>query len=752
MSKINNEKLSKWTAVLLAVLLIVYYVNTLVSTKRISDQVEMIGKHPYPISIEVGYVTTYATQLDSLAERLTYIRTPEMLENTRQDYDKIDKEIAGSLDFIVDRYISYPEDALSLRQDYYDLREAQDKFLTLCEDPAFDNEAAQNFYHTEIEPRIERMNSLADSMRLGSEAKFAVFADLAYESRVSTIVFSTVLLFAVLAALGIFLYILRKKHRQEERMQYTLREALESAQNANMAKSQFLFNMSHDIRTPMNAVIGMTAIATIHADDPVKVRDCLSKITASSKHLLSLINDVLDMSKIESGKLSLNEEDFILPEFIRDFLTIVEPQVKAKQLQFDISACGVEHERVTGDTLRINQALLNIVGNAVKFTPPGGRVEVRVCELPPRYKGYGTYQFTISDTGIGMPKEFMSKIFEPFERANTSTNSRIEGTGLGLAITKNIIDMMNGQISVSSEEGQGTSFQVTLHLKLQPEEEKQYDFSALRELRSLVVDDDQDVCECAARMLREIGMRSEWVLTGMEAVGKVTEAHSVNQDYHSVIIDWKMPDMDGLETTRRIRGEVGDDIPIIVITAYDWTEIEEEARQAGVNAFLPKPLFRSSLYQVMYDLVSGRKPMREEPRPKASAAIGFDGCVLLVEDNEINMEIVQEYLLYSGCSVEKAWDGLEALRMFESAAAGYYGLILMDIQMPNMDGYEATRQMRIVEQEEGRGHTPIVAMSANAFEDDIKRAYNSGMDGYITKPMELEDLRSVLRTYLVSRR
>ena len=652
----------------------------------------MIGEHPYPIAIELGDVTTCVARLDGLAERLTYIRTPDVLEKVRKDYESIDESCSKSIQFIVERYIYRPEDATALQQSYSELWEALDRLLGLCESPDFSDRQSRDYYDLEIVPKIAEMNRLAASMVEGSQIKFAEFEDLARKTRVSTIVLSTVLLVSVFTALAIYLSILKKKRDQEELMQRNLRVALESEQSANEAKSQFLFNMSHDIRTPMNAVIGMTAIATIHADDPVRVRDCLSKISAASRHLLSLINDVLDMSKIESGKIALNDEGFVLPEFLHDFLTIVEPQAKAKQLDFEVSATGIEHEHVVGDTLRIRQALLNITGNAVKFTPPGGRVEIKIRELPPQHRGYGTYQFTVSDTGIGMPEEFLDKLFEPFERVRSSTNSKIEGTGLGMAITKSIVDMMNGQISVESQVGKGTSFQVILHLRLQSVEEERFDCSALQELRVLVVDDDLDVCENTVGMLEEIGMCSEWVLTGAQAVHKAIVAHRENRDYHCVILDWKMPGMDGLETTRRIRHEVGAEVPIIILTAYDWTDIEKEAVESGVNAFLPKPLFKSSLYQVMREVVGGAPSAPDKHLAKKPAEDLFDTRVLLVEDNMINMEIAQELIRHCGCRVETAWDGVEALHKIRTAKDGYYGLIFMDVQMPNMDGYEATRQ------------------------------------------------------------
>lgn len=726
-------------------LLIVYYIITLVNVNKIAEQVEMIGDHPYPVAIAAGEVETGLTQLRSLPERLSYSRTPAMIENIRSHYDNIDKSIVRNLEFIVESYMYSPEDAPVLQQLYYELRDEQERFLTLCSTTECTNEDVEGFFTENLEPKLDEMNRLTSSMIMGSKITFNEFEKLTRHSRVSTIILSTLLTFAVITALWIYLYLLKEKSRHEEEMRNVLKDALELAQNANSAKSQFLFNMSHDIRTPMNAIIGMTAIATMHINEPAKIKDCLGKISASSKHLLGLINDVLDMSKIESGKIALNEEEFILSDLIHSFITIIQPQIKVKRLEFDISINNLEHEKVIGDTLRINQVLLNILGNAIKFTPAEGMINLKICELPPQYNGYGTYQFIIKDTGIGMPEEFLDKIFEPFERVQTSTNSKIEGTGLGMAITKNIIDMMNGQIKVQSKLGEGSKFTVTLSLKLQETDAEVFDFSAFKALRTLVVDDDRDVCENTSKMLEEIGMDSEWVLSGAEAVEKTILAHQTNLDYHSVIIDWKMPEMDGLETTRRIRKLVGDEVPIIILTAYDWTDIEDEAKEAGVNAFLAKPLFKSRLYHVMHNIVLGEQNCKADTDKKEISENVLDVRIMLVEDNIMNMEIASEFIKYCGGKVEQAWNGEEAVQMVKNMPDGYYKLIFMDIQMPIMNGYEATKEIRDFEQSQGRTHTPIIAMSANAFVEDVDKAYASGMDKYITKPIGIEEIRNVLK-------
>lgn len=745
--KQSGKKLSGWTAILLVALLIIYYVITLLNTNKITEQVKLIQKHPYSVMVTLNGVTSDVVRMRTLSERLAYVRTENVIENVQSHYDSIDDSLTKDLDYIKEIYIYRPDDAAELQETYYQLRDNQEKLLEFCRNKNTTREGVEEYIEKNLKPLLDQMEELTDSIVIGSRNKIEQFDQLASNTRISTIVLSTVLTLAVIISLGIYLYIIKCKNEKEEEMRDALQIALESAQNANAAKSQFLFNMSHDIRTPMNAIIGMTAIAGMHIDEPQKVKDCLNKISVSSRHLLGLINDVLDMSKIENGKIALNNEEFSLSEFIHSFVMIIQEQMKQKQLEFDVSIDGLEHEKVIGDSLRMNQVLLNILGNAIKFTPEHGEIKLKIRELPSHYHGYGSYEFVVKDTGIGMSEEFMERIFEPFERAATSTNSKTEGTGLGMAITKNIIDMANGEITVKSELGKGTEFTVKLHLKLQKTEEEVFDFGLLQDLRTLVVDDDRVVCENTARMLQEIGMKSEWVLTGAEAVQKTAALYQVNQYYHSIIIDWRMPEMDGLETARRIRKIAGDEIPIIILTAYDWTDIEDEAREAGVNAFLAKPLFKSRLYHVMHEVVFGKSHSMEKKSQEEQGQL-LKGRVLVVEDNDLNMEIAQEFIEYSGVFVEKAWNGMEAVQKMEEVEDGYYDLVFMDIQMPHMGGYEATRQIRRMEKLKNRSHTPIAAMSANAFVEDRQQAYNCGMDAYLTKPFNREDIINIMKRYM----
>ncbi len=535
----------------------------------------------------------------------------------------------------------------------------------------------------------------------------------------------------------------KKMEEQLERQKIDLEDALVAAQHANRAKTTFLNNMSHDIRTPMNAIIGFTSLAASHIDDREKVQDYLAKITVSSNHLLSLINDVLDMSRIESGKVKIEEKEVSLPEIMHDLKTIVQADVTSKQLEFYIDTADVVNEHVMCDKLRLNQILLNLLSNAMKFTRPGGLVGVRILQKGNASEGWASYEFEVKDTGIGMSKEFLEHVFEPFERERTSTVSGIQGTGLGMAITKNIVDMMNGTISVESEEGKGTTFTVALQFRTCEGSVRQDVIPELRGLRALVVDDDFNTCSSVTKMLTVIGMRSDWTTTGKEAVLRVQLAVEQSDDYAVYIIDWLMPDMNGVEVVRRIRGIIGEEKPIIILTAYDWSDIEKEAREAGVTAFCSKPIFLSELREVLETpfMVQNADDVTVEP-------LSFEGRkILLVEDNELNQEIAVEILKETGFCIDVADDGEVAVEKMKEASPGQYDLILMDIQMPKMNGYEATRQIRAMKRPE-IANIPIIAMTANAFEEDKKEALAAGMNGHIAKPIDISVLLEVLSEIL----
>ena len=525
-----------------------------------------------------------------------------------------------------------------------------------------------------------------------------------------------------------------------------LSDAVAAAETANRAKSTFLSNMSHDIRTPMNAIIGFTTLALSNIDDKDRVKDYLAKTLASSNHLLSLINDVLDMSRIESGKIHLEEVEVNLSDVLHDLKTIVSGQIYAKQLELYMDAMDVTDEDVYCDKTRLNQILLNLLSNAIKFTPAGGTVSVRVRQLAGQARGCGQYEFRIKDNGIGMSPEFAKKIFEPFERERTSTVSRIQGTGLGMAITKNIVDMMGGTIEVQTAQGKGSEFIVRVPLRVQAEHRPVEKITELEGLKALVVDDDFNTCDSVTKMLVKVGMRAEWTLSGKEAVLRARQSIEMSDVYHAYIIDWRLPDMNGIEVTRQIRS-LHDDTPIIILTAYDWSDIEVEAKAAGVTAFCSKPMFLSDLRETLMSALGQKQTdAAQELLPQKDA--DFKGRqILLVEDNELNREIAQEILREYGFRVDTADNGAVAVEKVSTAAPGSYDLVLMDVQMPVMDGYTATRQIRALENPALAG-VPILAMTANAFDEDRRRAMESGMNGFLSKPIVIGDLVQELHKIL----
>ena len=538
----------------------------------------------------------------------------------------------------------------------------------------------------------------------------------------------------------------RKAASDTQELNAKLQVAVEKAESANRAKSTFLSNMSHDIRTPMNAIIGFTTLALSNIDDTDRVKDYLGKTLASSNHLLSLINDVLDMSRIESGKNHLEEVEVNLSDVLHDLKTIVSGQIYAKQLELYMDAMDVTDEDVYCDKTRLNQILLNLLSNAIKFTPAGGTVSVRVRQLAGKVRGCGQYEFRIKDNGIGMSQEFAQKIFEPFERERTSTVSRIQGTGLGMAITKNIVDMMGGTIEVQTAQGKGTEFTVCVPMRAQTEQRPVEKITELEGLKALVVDDDFNTCDSVTKMLVKVGMRAEWTLSGKEAVLRARQSIEMSDAYHAYIIDWRLPDMNGIEVTRQIRS-LHDDTPIIILTAYDGSDIEMEAKAAGVTAFCSKPMFMSDLRETLMSAL-GQKPADAVQRLLPEKNADFKGKhILLVEDNELNREIAQEILQEYGFLVDTAENGAVAVEKVSTAAPGSYDLVLMDVQMPIMDGYTATRKIRALD-DPARAKLPILAMTANAFDEDRRNALESGMNGFLSKPIVIGDLVQELHKIL----
>ncbi len=539
--------------------------------------------------------------------------------------------------------------------------------------------------------------------------------------------------------LFVLLNVFAKYYRMTRRQIHELDEARKEAVLATQAKSEFLSNMSHDIRTPMNAIVGMTAIAVDNLDNKEQVRHCLKKITLSSRHLLGLINDVLDMSKIESGKLTLSMDLVSLREVIDSIVGIVQPQVRAKKQSFDVFIDDISTENVCCDSVRLNQVLLNFLSNAIKFTPEGGKIELSLYEEPSeRGEEYIRVHILVKDTGIGMSKEFLDKIYESYAREDSKRVRKTEGAGLGMAITKYIVDAMGGTIQVESEQGKGTEFHVILDLeKAEVREEEMI----LPEWNMLVVDDDEQLCESAVASLKSIGVKAEWTLDGESAVKMALNRHQKGDSYQIILLDWKLPDMDGIETARRLREELGNDIPILLISAYDWSGIQEAATAAGINGFISKPLFKSTLF---YELQKYADGIEENERPEEkNTELDLSGMrVLMAEDNDLNWEIANALLSQLGLTLDWAENGQICVDMFSKSEVGYYDAVLMDIRMPVMTGYEATKAIRGMDRPDAK--LPIIAMTADAFAEDVRKCLNCGMDAHVAKPIDIHAVARLL--------
>ena len=553
----------------------------------------------------------------------------------------------------------------------------------------------------------------------------------------------TAILMMCFVILGGIVIIFILYYRLSKQQLLELENARREAVKANKAKSEFLSSMSHDIRTPMNGIVGMTAIAMANIDNPERVKDCLGKITLSSRHLLGLINDVLDMSKIESGKLTLNMNQISLRETMDSIVNIVQPQVKERQQHFDIFIQEIITEEVHCDSVRLNQILINLLSNALKFTPEGGRINIYLQQEPsPAGDSYVRCHFRVKDNGIGMTEEFQSKIFDTFTREEKAQIDKIEGTGLGMAITKAIVEAMKGSIEVQSEPGKGTEFHITLDLEKADTKEEDM---KLPPWRMLVVDNNEELCESAVCSLKEIGIDAQWVANGKTAVEMAKKYHEEQNPFEIVLLDWKMPDMDGLHTAREMRKHLGEEVPILIISAYDWSEIEEEAAEAGVQGFIAKPLFKSNLFLGLkrYMLDESEKEEKEESDFHNSFA---GKKILLAEDNDLNWEIAEDLLSEAGFELERAENGKICVEKFEQSVQGYYDVVLMDIRMPIMNGYDAARAIRTSGRPDAK--LPIIAMTADAFSDDIQRCLDCGMNEHVAKPIDVNRLTQLLKKYL----
>ncbi len=526
---------------------------------------------------------------------------------------------------------------------------------------------------------------------------------------------------------------------QEEKVRQ-MKDALASAESANRAKSMFLSNMSHDIRTPMNAIIGFSALLMRDADNPVKVREYTRKVTASSHHLLSLINDVLDISKIESGKMVLNISEFELADTVSAVDTVIRPQTNARKQTFDVYVSGLQHEQLIGDETRINQMLINLLSNAVKYTQEGGHIELRVTGEEQASRHFQRLSIVVKDNGYGMTPEYCEKIFDAFTRADNSTTRKVQGTGLGMAITKNIVEMMDGSIQVESEVGKGSAFTVRLDLRIPDESADTKFWENYGISRILVVDDELEVCENIINLMADTGVHIDYTLQGAQAVEMVLQAKAEQRHYDVILVDWKMPEMDGLETTQKIRAIVPQDVPILVLTAYEWTEIEQPAAKAGISAFLPKPFFVANFRERLMQLQADRRKGQDvEQDENVLAGRHF----LVAEDVELNAEILNEILAMQEVTCKVVENGQQAVEEFVRARPGLYDAILMDVQMPVMNGYDATRQIRLLRRPDA-ALIPIIAMTANAFTEDVKEALDAGMNAHVAKPVDPQQLSGTL--------
>lgn len=742
-NKLNRyQKLAKVMAVFLLILLAGYYIISVSYTNSIIGGLENIKEHPFPVAIAAGKMETNSRELRLTVERLCTDRTIDTLDEVKRGLAENQGSSNQALETIVSLYLTDPPAAVKLKEQYNDMLEQQEYLIELCEQDGVSDETVMLYVKENIIPLLDEIDTALEILIHNAILMFDTLYLQSLSYKQIMFILTTVLISVIVVTLLLYRYVLSKREVEAVALQKQIAVA---AQAANDAKSQFLSSISHDIRTPMNAIIGMTTIASTRLDDKERVKDCLNKIATSSRHLLGLINDVLDMSKIENGKFTINKEPVCLSDFMHDFISIIQPQVKAKHLELDLSILGIEDEIVITDSLRLHQIMQNIMSNAIKFTRENGKISLRMEQAPYDREGYSLYVFRFSDNGIGMSEEFQKVIFQPFERAATSTVSKTEGTGLGMSITKSIVDLMGGSISVTSRLNEGTTF--TVSLPMQKEQQKEcIATDLLKDLRCLIVDDDRDVCENTVLLLKEIRMHSEWVLNGADAVVYVESAHKRHLDYNAVILDWQMPDMDGIETARRIRNKVGDTLPIIILSAYDWTEIEDEAREVGITAFLAKPLFKSRLYETMRNTLMPTPDTQMEQ----NGLIAHDkasGRILLVEDNTLNAEIAQTLLTDYGLHVDVASDGNEALEFFR-ADTNKYDIIFMDVQMPVMDGYHATAAIRDLESKNSKhSHTVIIGMSANAFKEDVDKALACGMDDYITKPIDIKKLQNLLRKF-----
>lgn len=724
---------------------VVYVVFTTHSIFTISRQINYVAEHPYKAMSEINKIRARVLEMN------TYL--PIFISENENNLDGIRsvlrtscQENEKSLKILDEIYLGNKEDLSELNGALDELKKALIQSVENSENSNMDRQAVQKYFDKEIEP-IRVKTDIAIQKVIDSADRRVLIIQESTDEKAEAAIFYAVVIGLLMIVIVIYAYKLRNEYLindELKRQQKILQDALLVAQKANDAKRDFLSRMSHEIRTPMNAIIGMSAVAFNYLDDKKRTADCLSKITFSSKHLLMLLNDVLDMSKIENGKLNIRQELFDLKNLVTSLADINYGLATAKGLAFEIVISGFKDELLLGDSMRVNQILLNLLSNAIKFTPKGGSVRLEIRMLRSASDKIWL-RFIVKDSGIGMKKEFLEHLYEPFEQADNGIARKYGGTGLGMAITKNLVAIMDGTIEVESQEGAGTTFMVDLPFGVSKVDKKTA--AEMEEMRVLVVDDDNDTCEHAAVLLKGMGVNVDWALNGFEAIEKVrSTCEDDGRCYDVCFIDWCMPELDGIETARRMRRYVGPDVLIIIISAYDWSGIEEQAKAAGVNAFIAKPFFASNLYNTL--LTVSRKPELGFSAVGNKETYDFGGKkVLLVEDNELNMEIASELLKFVNLQVEHAENGKVAVDIFRNSKEKEYALIFMDIQMPLMNGYDAARCIRSSEHPVA-GTIPIIAMTANAFNDDVQAAFDAGMNGHLAKPIDVEVLYKTIARYI----
>lgn len=724
---------------------VVYVVFTTHSIFTISRQINYVAEHPYKAMSEINKIRARVFEMNTYLP-IFISENENNLDGIRSVLSTSCQENEKSLKILDEIYLGNKEDLTELNGALDELKKALIQSVENSENNKLDRPAVQKYFDKEIEPIRVKTDTAIQKVIDSADRRVLIIQESTEEKAEAAILYAAVI-GLLMIVIVIYAYKLRNEYLindELKRQQKILQDALLVAQKANDAKRDFLSRMSHEIRTPMNAIIGMSAVAFNYLDDKKRTADCLSKITFSSKHLLMLLNDVLDMSKIENGKLNIRQELFDLKNLVTSLADINYGLATAKGLAFEIVISGFKDELLLGDSMRVNQILLNLLSNAIKFTPKGGSVRLEIRMLRSASDKIWL-RFIVKDSGIGMKKEFLEHLYEPFEQADNGIARKYGGTGLGMAITKNLVAIMDGTIEVESQEGAGTTFMVDLPFGVSKVDKKTA--AEMEEMRVLVVDDDNDTCEHAAVLLKGMGVNVDWALNGFEAIEKVRSAcEDDGRCYDVCFIDWCMPELDGIETARRMRSYVGPDVLIIIISAYDWSGIEEQAKAAGVNAFIAKPFFASNLYNML--LTVSRKPELGFSAVGNKETYDFSGKkVLLVEDNELNMEIASELLKFVNLQVEHAENGKVAVNIFRNSKEKEYALIFMDIQMPLMNGYDAARCIRSSEHP-AAGTIPIIAMTANAFNDDVQAAFDAGMNGHLAKPIDVEVLYKTIARYI----